>query len=203
MRFTLASDHHDFFTSHGYIGFDTLFSPERIDELENLVTKNTRDLWRTSDIAKTIVFEKKCAEIAAELTRNKVIRIGFDQSLCTDEPLYFGKKAGALSDLCCIQPILCGMILRLTDGPVPTPSTPPCPCPEKRGTALFFSSKMLINLQPLSELRHQKFLLVVYTGERPLYIAKDSDPSMHGLKNLGYAFGDHLTTTTHPVLYRK
>ncbi|MBS3903983.1 MAG: hypothetical protein KGZ39_01485 [Simkania sp.] len=203
MRFTLASDHFDYYSNHGYIGFDGLFSPKLLEDVENIVTKNSRDLWRSNLSVKSVVFERTCAEIAAELTRAKQVRLGFDQALCSNDSLPFGKSSSSLADLLCIQPITCGMMLRLTEGNSPLPSTIFCPCPEKRGTALFFSAKMLMTLLPLTELKNQKFLLVGYAGPKPLYVAKETDPAVHSLKNLGYGFGDHLNTTTHPILFSK
>ncbi len=36
-----------------------------------------------------------------------------------------------------------------------------------------------------------------------MYVLKEKDPAVHALKLLGYAFGDHLTMATHPVLYSR
>lgn len=200
MRFTLSSEHHDFFKDHGYIGFQDLFPKEVIEALESHVSGTKRDLWRSLPPVKNIVFDKGLARIAGELTRNKIIRIGFDQVIVTEDPPLFSDKITTLEKLSSIQPLACGLILRLTEGPSFSPSIPFCPR-ESKGTVFFFSSNMLLSFLPLFEEKNQKFLLIGYAKEKPLYLANKKDPSIHLLKKLGYGFGDHLKSATHPVLF--
>lgn len=200
MRFTIASDQFTFFKDHGYIGFHDLFSAAYLLQLESAVTKNERDLFRSSPAIQELVFNKTLAEIAGKLTNNKNIRFGFDQSICSDTPLEFGGKICTLESISCIQPLACGLILRLTDQINPPKTTLFCPRDE-RGVALFFSPKILLSLLPLFEEKKQKFILIGYAYNKPQYIANKQDPFVHQLKSLGYAFGDHLDTTTHPILF--
>jgi len=201
MRLLLDSHHRDFFSKNGYIAFADLFSEETLLRAESLITTNARDLWRTNDAIRSLAFQKNCAEIASELTHSKTVRIAYDQTLCSNAPSSFPKSPVSLEDVSCIQPIVCGMILRLTRGPSLEKPLPFCPCPKERGEALFVSGKMLIVLEPLLSLEKQKFLLVAYSSSRPQYIAKEKDPFVNSLKSMGYAFGDHLNVSTHPILY--
>jgi hypothetical protein len=200
MRLMIESHHRDFFAKNGYIAFADLFSEDALSHAETAITENSRDLWRTQDAIKTIVFQKNCAEIAAELTHSKTIRIAYDQSLVSHSSSY-PKSPFSLEDASCVQPILCVLVIRLTHGPQIEKTIPYSPCPQERGDALFVSGKMLILLEPLLSLPKQKFLLIAYSNSRPQYIAKEKDPFVNSLKSLGYAFGDHLNSTTHPVLF--
>jgi len=199
----LESHHRDFFAKNGYIAFTDLFSEEALSRAESIITGNARDLWRAHDAMKSIAFQKNCAEIATELTNSKTVRIAYDQSLCSHASPTFPKAPFSLEDASCVQPILCGMILRLTRGPSPEKTIPFCPCPKERGEALFVSGKMLIVLDPLLSLEKQKFLLIAYSNNRPQYIAKEKDPFVNSLKSMGYAFGDHLNASTHPVIFSR
>lgn len=203
MRYVLASEHRDHFAKQGHISFDEVLPLDLIEKAEKIVTKNERDLWRKYEAVKQLVFQRTCAHIAAELTRSPIVRIGFDQSLCANLPFPFSEMTYSLSDLSCMQPLLCGLMIRLTDGDLPAKTTVFCPCPEKRGSALFFSPKTLITLEPLCHLPEQKFLLVAYIGKQAMYVAREKDPFLHTLKSLGYAFGDHFNTATHPQVFSR
>ena len=201
MRYVLASEHHDFFANQGHISFDDVLPTDLLENAEKVLTENGRDLWRKKEAVRALVFHKTCAQIASELTRSPIIRIGFDQGLCANQPPPFNEITYSLSDLSCIQPLICGLMIRLTDGELPNKTTAFCPCPEKKRSILFFSPKALITLEPLSRLANQKFLLIAYTGKQAMYVSREKDPFLHTLKSLGYAFGDHLNTTTHPQLF--
>lgn len=201
MRYLLENNHLDFFAKNGYIAFADLFSAAALDTAEKILSKNARDLWRTQSGIKALSFQKNCAEIATELTHSKTIRIAYDQSLCSNSTPSFPKAPFSLEEVSSVQPILCGMILRLTEGPSLSQTIPFCPCPKSRGEALFVSGKMLIVLEPLLAIPNQKFLLVAYSGAKPQYVAKEKDPFVNSLKSLGIGFGDHLSHETHPVLF--
>jgi hypothetical protein len=201
MRLLLDSHHRDFFSKNGYISFADLFSEETLLRAESIITGNARDLWRTNDVIKSLAFQKNCAEITSELTHTKTVRIAYDQTLCSYALSSFPKTPFSFEDASCVQPIICSMILRLTHGSSLEKTVPFCPCPKERGEALFVSGKMLIILEPLLSLEKQKFLLVAYSSSRPQYIAKEKDPFVNSLKSMGYAFGDHLNVSTHPILF--
>lgn len=201
MRYVLDSQHQDFFAKHGYIAFDDLFTADELDAAEKAIAENVRDLWRTKEAVKAISMQKKSGSIAAELANAPAIRIAFDQSLCTDLPSNFPDSPFSLEEVSSVQPILCAMLLRLTEGPSVEKKLPFCPCPKKRGEALIVSGKTLIVLSPLLSLPKQKFLLIAYSGPKPQYVPKEKDPFVHALKSMGYAFGDHLESRTHPVIF--
>ncbi len=201
MRYVLASEHRDYFTNQGHISFEDILPLDLIEKAETIVSSNARDLWRSQESIKQLVFQRTCARIVAELTRSSIVRIGFDQSLCGGLPSTFVDTTCSLSDLSCVQPILCGLMIRLTEGDPPPKTTAFCPFPEKRSSLIFFSPKTLITLAPLSRLVGQKFLLIAYIGKQSMYVAREKDPFVHTIKSLGYAFGDHLSTLTHPPIF--
>jgi hypothetical protein len=203
MRYVLASEHHDYYVKEGHISFDDVLPLDLLEKAEKSLTNNGHDLWRKHEAIRSIVFHKTCAQIASELTRSSIIRIGFDQSFCTSQPIPFTGTTYSLSDLSCIQPLVCGLMIRFTDGDLPSKTTSFCPCPEKRTSILFFSPKALITFEPLSHLPDQKFLLIVYIGSQAMYVSREKDPFVHALKSFGYAFGDHLNNTTHPQIFSK
>jgi hypothetical protein len=48
----------------------------------------------------------------------------------------------------------------------------------------------------------RSFLMIGYAPAKALYVCEKNDPNLHFLKKLGYAFGDHLNTNFHPLLYK-
>ncbi len=71
MRYTLASEHHDFFAKQGFISFDDLLPLPLIEEAEKAIKKNERDLWRKNEALKKIVLQRTYAQIVADLTHTK------------------------------------------------------------------------------------------------------------------------------------
>lgn len=203
MRYLLESQHHDFFAKQGYIAFGDLFTEKALQEAEKAVVENARDLWRINPAVEALTTNKTCAEIAMNLTFSTCIRLAYDEGLYTSDSNIFPKAPCSLEDISCVHPVLCGMLVRLTAGPMPNEAVVYCPCPQKRGDALFFSGKMLALLSPLFSIPEQKFLLIAYGGKQLQYLCNLKDKFLNSLKAKGYGFGDHLKIATHPILFSR
>ncbi|MFS8563874.1 MAG: hypothetical protein LVR00_05990 [Rhabdochlamydiaceae bacterium] len=130
MQFTLAAAHQDFFTDHQHIEFNNIFSIEEIkilqDAIHEVLTqreqkiietrsakelfKAGRDVWRDHPAIKKIVLHKRLAKIASPLFQQPIIRIAYDQALCSfspGEPLF--PEPFSLQMVSCFQPI-CGAV---------------------------------------------------------------------------------------------
>jgi hypothetical protein len=102
MKFTIASEHRDFFQKQGAVEFEELIRPSHLEELflslkeaiaerlsvtlERLPWQHPdkmymvgRDLWRTHPSLKKLILQNHLAEIAAEILEKKPLRYGYDQ----------------------------------------------------------------------------------------------------------------------------
>lgn len=221
MHLTLAKEHRDFFHKHHQIEFSGLLSPIQVLDFNRALEtaigqqekdKNTfrdlgRDLWRHHPLIKKISLRKDLAQVAAGLTGQREIRIGFDQFITTQATKECTLPTGttSLQQISSIKPILMGLLIRLSEGQQPAITSSlgkfPCPCPLQPGDGIFFSAQLLVSWEPLLALHNQNFFLITYTNTQPLYVLEKRDLCTHSLKQLGYVFGDTLKSDTHPVLY--
>lgn len=168
MRFTTSFEHRDFFSKNGYIEFEKLIS---LEECALLLSKKTGlDLWRRDPLIKKISLRSQFGEIASQLSRTKVLRIGFDLLL---DPLH----SPSLLDSS-LKPSI-GLLIILAG--------------EKTGSGLFFHPKLLFP-------QMEKAFLITYCESKTLYHFKKEDPYTHHVKKLGYAFGDLIKNDTHPLI---
>lgn len=103
MKFAVGPMQKSFFERHGYIGFEEMLQPSKLDELiketqKVLLMRSAarsledlsslaperlfaygRDLWRDSSMIKQRLGAKSQAAFAAELFSTKSLRLGFDQ----------------------------------------------------------------------------------------------------------------------------
>jgi hypothetical protein len=204
MRFVLDRSHCDFFAKHGYIAFSDLFPPKSIRRAAEAVTQTAQNGWQTVPAIKQLTLHEPSADIAGQLTKSRTIRLAYDCVLSGPDPSLFSDLPLSFTDFSCIRPLLCILIIRLTNGASYTSDTPYCPCPEEEGEALFVSSTKPLILSPLLSLPDQKFLLIAYTNKGGQYIPNGNDPISHILKAQGCGFGDRLTKSPfHPLLYPK
>ncbi len=218
MHFSVTSEQQDFFSKQGHIEFEGLVTSDELESLcqalDEVLNKRIsqgkkpptepflhgRDCWREHPIVKKIVFSRKIAQPIAQLTRKKTLRIGFDHYFKTPAINPFPQPITSLQDGSCIKPLVCGLLLRLTDGPLASGRTAVTPCPSQAGNGIFISPSLLIEWEPLFRLENQKFLLITYIGNQALYILEKRDPLTHLLKYQGYGFGDHISPATHPKI---
>ncbi|MDR3624189.1 MAG: hypothetical protein P4L16_03495 [Chlamydiales bacterium] len=115
MKWTITTQHKDFFESHSFIAFEEFLSKEQVELAADLVKeflcnhfhipKDTfftltpedvflasRDLSRNMPILRKIICNKQLGSIAAELMLKKHVRLGFDQIISTTQLPYQGKN---------------------------------------------------------------------------------------------------------------
>ena len=176
-----------------------------------------RDLWRKNDFVKKIVLDKELVGIASELLRQRFVRLGYDQfllggsfksvpenpndNLLSARTLLTTQQTN-LDEISCIRGALCGLIICLRSAKEPLERQPGSLFPVEAGHMTFFTAQANIDFSELSKREGQEFLLIVYAEKTTLYVANEKDPHWHGLKRLGYVFGDRVRDNLHPVLHR-
>ncbi len=215
MRFAIASEHLDFYRKHQHIEFDELLTPAEIEPLKQAVeellskrlkklpeTRNPRELfmagrngWQDNPVIQKVTQNHKLAEIAANLFNQKSLRLAYDQLLCTRViPGVVFTTPHTLQEISCFQPILGGLIIRLSsDLHIPTFF------PKNPGSGVFFSADFLLALPTFFQTPNQTFLLIAYAPEKSVYVLEKNDLHTHALKREGYVFGDLLRT---PLVYK-
>ncbi|MCP5491439.1 MAG: hypothetical protein H7A40_00155 [Chlamydiales bacterium] len=225
MPIDLPQAHHNFYGKHHYLELESFFPEEKIEawrkSLGNYASFDDaylsgRDLWRKNPSIKKLITNRNLVQCASKLAEAPSLQLGFDQALCTVEntsKLPLAKQPVSLSQISNASSIACGAIINLSteNSPYPLEPTPApteelilpiIPLPHTPGSVLFISPELPLDFQKLVETPSQTLLLVVYTHVKPLYIQNALDPHANALKKLGYGFGDHLTTKTHPLLIK-
>lgn len=215
MQFTLTKDHQFFFSKHKHIEFEEIYSSETCasakDFLDRLAEKRLKkmivsrspeelfsvghDVWRDYP---NLSLSRPAALLAAELFHAKQLRIAYDQYFRTMQPVSPPlKEAATLQSISSFQPIVGGLLVRLTSD-----SQPPAMTPSRVGSGLFLAPDLLYPWPVLFQNPDQAFLLIVYVPLRSRYVLEPHDPHTHALKKLGYGFGDSIQDSTHPLLVR-
>jgi hypothetical protein len=160
----------------GAIAFEDLLSED--DSALIKAARIKRNLWSHSPELGKLILSSSFAALGAELSNHAALRIGYDL-LLEDSTLPTG--GWTLQDLSSLNPVACGLLLDLTT---------------REG--LFIRPDY-----PYHWATHAGKLLIVYGAERLLYLHTPRDPFTHELKKAGYVFGDAVTTSTHPITFRK
>ncbi len=221
MKFALASEHRDFFAKNAFIEFEELLSQDEVESLrqhidevlaKRLKIKKSdldrksaqelflagRDLWRDDPAIKKQVAAPRLAEIASVLFKKKNLRLGYDQSWRTGPitgPPFL--ENFALQQISCLQTIAGGLILQLSPSPPPS-----FPFSHPAGSGIFIKPHFPLPFPSLFQIPRLHLLLIVYCGEKTLYVSEKNDPHTHALKKQGYVFGDLLRNDRHPLLCR-
>jgi hypothetical protein len=227
MRFVTASEHRQFFIKRRFVEFENLISSQEAAEIkkdaESLLAARLkmkasglqhksplelflagRDLWRHSPLIKKIITKPKIGAISSDIFEKTPLRLAYDQlyfSTTTQGKIF--EKPCSLQQTSCLKNITGGLILRLSDDPMPLPETEDfCPFPQKIGSGIFLSPEIQLSFDPFFCVPHHSLLLIVYCGDKTVYTLDKKDPFTHALKRQGYVFGDRITSTTHPIVYR-
>jgi hypothetical protein len=223
-KFALAREHHLHFEKQQFIELEGILPLEQLQLLKSSsdetlelsqkrhpfsavknIFEKGRDLWRKCPAVKKVALNKQLAEIAAELTGEKFIRLGYDQFLSAEAlqttSFYLSKPEDVqtLEMISCIQGVVCGMLICLSSHASETTTSI---FSTKAGNITYFLPQVNINFAELLKRETQEFLLFVYTGKTSLYTHNEEDPNLHAFKQLGYVFGDRLNDHLNPVLYR-
>lgn len=224
MPIDLPQAHHNFYGKQHYLELENFFPEEKIEAWRKSLDTYTsfdesylegRDLWRKAPKIKQLITNRDLLQCVSKLSEVPSLQLGFDQALCTFEStskLPLTKQPVSLSQISNVFGIACGTIINLsteispyTLDPIPPPSeelTPIIPIPHTPGSVLFISPDLPLDFKKLITTPSQTLLLIVYTHVKPLYIQNALDPHANALKKLGYGFGDHLLTNTHPLLIK-
>ncbi|MCB1109629.1 MAG: hypothetical protein KDK64_01490 [Chlamydiia bacterium] len=214
MRFALTKDHLDFFYRHHYIEFEELLSPDEVEALlsgiEEVLSKRIKsswtpeavyragyNIWSENPSVKKVALSSHLAEIASQLSKERTLRLAFDQVLYgapSETPLFAEPRT--LKTLSSVQPVICGLILTLKNDEAFED-----PQPKKPGNATFFSPRHPLSFDYLSQNLSTIQYLIVYTGDKALYVHTPTDPHTHVLKKQSYVFGDRLGSS-HPIVIK-
>lgn len=226
MRFATSSEHRDFFTKKGYIEFDDLLSEEEADKLKELgrailgrrlaasptevMRKSSlglfmagRDVWREEAQIKALFFKSRLSEIASSLFKTVPLRLAYDQWIETGHVHDFPfSHPASLQDVSSFQSLVGGLIIQLSDQPAKAaPSIHLSPLPQKKGSGVYFASRISLALDKLFQLPGQTLYLLAFCPKKTLYILDKKDPHTHLLKKEGYVFGDQLKSPRHPLIF--
>jgi len=213
MHFAINKHHLRFFYMNHYIEFEGLLTWEDAQALRSELVAImqektlTYDMWRHNAAVKRFILSPRLAEIASNLMKVFPLRIAFDLLLSSPGSLEIStEKPLPLCEMSCIQGVVCGCILQLSPPPqdqnIFRYDETFIPIPSQVGNGIFFAPTIPISLNHWTHLDHNPQLLIAYAKNRSLYTYSKSDTNTHSLKNLGYVFGDHLKSSTHPILFR-
>jgi len=244
MHHALAKEHRDFFQKHGWIEFDELISGEQLvimkqsleEALSNrvglapaqllsadgdLLFTHSRDLWRSNENLRKVIFSQKLGSIASELVEKRPLRLAFDfyippnhlnvyPSNTHSSFTNFMLASSTLQEMSCIEGTLCALLLCLTHTPTtPSPSSPPNDPLETpdlfsksvRGGVFFHAStqfdRRLMTLHP-----HSSYYLIVYAQQFSSYVERPGDPHGSFLKKQGFVYNDRLNDRFNPIIFR-
>ena len=154
------------------------------------------DFFRKIPDLKRFLTSPFIANVISDLTQESNFRLLFDQLIFY--PMAPEYPQSLVIDDLSFQGMVIGMMINL--GPIPAGKTA---FPSEFGNITFFDATLPIDLTGFSTPSGAEFLLVGFGRQEARYRFKEKDPHTHVLKNLGYAFGDHLTNASHPAFFKK
>lgn len=167
------------------------------------------DIWRGATSLKKIILSHSLAGIASELIEQKPLRFGYDKlfpavtSIPTrDSYAAFLQTTPTLEEMSCIQGVLCGAMLCLSnENGRMNEEISSTIFSKNPGHAVFFAPGWALPLNEIYQNPGCSYLLLVYTKVNAVYFAQQGDPHLHHFKRLGYSFGDRLKEPFHPIVY--
>jgi hypothetical protein len=219
MRFKVTGDHRKVLEKQKFIEFEDLFTPEQLDEVSKHVDqvlaqrtrqlidtqssdelyKVGRDLWRDDKVIENFSCNRGLAGLAAQLFHQKALHLAFDQALRTTlRPGFIAGSPATIQQRSCIQPLAGSVLIQLSG----TFNNFLSMLPKKRENIVVIAPGLIIPWEIFFQEPQHSFLLITYAPSKALYISEKTDIHVHGLKKLGYAFGDNLNTDRHPLLYK-
>lgn len=202
MKFAVDSSHRDYYRKEKSIEFEQLVSDAQLLELKNTLKswlgkknleqafKEGRDLWRQLEPFKKLMRSPALAEIAAQLNDLRQVRVGFDQYLPGSIPL---KEGTSLQEGSSIQGVAGGVIICLQPSPEKETFFP-----KTAGNGVFIAPEKQFYKVPADG----EYILLVYTGPKPMFVEHPDDIHGFTFKNLGYGYGDKLRIDTHPYILK-
>ena len=171
---------------------------------------------RDSPFIRSFSAKRSFATYASQLVKTRNLRLTYDQAIRTGTeeltgekifPKFFAEKT-RLDQISCFQGLYLGLIINLNPDNAQEEEKIQIegvhqliPYPRKFGSGLFIRRSTPLYLEPLFQKPNRSFFLIVYSHAKTLYVLNENDPHTQSLKNLGYAFGDHLKDESHPIVY--
>jgi hypothetical protein len=235
MRHTISSEHLDYFQKLNLIEFEELLTEDQLKKLDGaidaallqrlnisptLMERQTatqlftagRDLWRSHEAIRKIVTAPRLAKIASELTRKRIVRLGYDQFFPYVKPFSNLIAAGPYVDLLnqtttigavsSLQGITCGVMLCLQCGEEIERAVGSDIFATTPGHGVFFNTEALIDFSQLFQRPNAKYLMLVFTQQAAVYLFNKNDPNNSSLRQIGYSYSDKLKDKLNPILYR-
>ncbi|MBI2742844.1 MAG: hypothetical protein HYX48_02895 [Chlamydiales bacterium] len=164
--------------------------------------KEGRDLWRDDVSVKRTFISSRVVQMAAALFQADSLRVGFTHYLIAgaDGHSPFPSTPIALKEICSFNNPLGAVLIKVDE--TPSPISEQCPLPQAMGAALFVSADYKFSFDLLFQTPGQKFYMIFFAPQRAVYILQKNDPLTHLLKKSGYAFGDALQDSTHPLFFK-
>ena len=198
MRYIINNGHAEYIQKNGLIAFEDLYNPEEVTLLNTLL-QNTQlrhspadnplllgyDLHRDDPSLLKAMHFARLIQIASPLFQKKRLRIAFTQY----PPSY--KTGQTVRDISSFSDMPGALIVNL----YAKPNEDAPYLPQSIGSGSFIKPDLALDLTLLDE----GYLLIVFAGDRSLYIKQEIDPNQHQLKKLGYSYGDRITHDTHPL----
>lgn len=223
MKFAIDYQQRDFFHKNRFLSLEGLLKDTQVQALNagidlalekklggpirkfnsDAIYKAGYDLWRENEDVRRVVTSVKFAELVYDLLQTKPIRLGNDQlfpsvhqSSIKQNHFIDQLQTNCLEATNCIQGLLCGLIICLSDGPTSTIF------PGKAGDAVLIHPSLHIDFTELRQHEGQRFLMITYGQSLCQYLLNEKDLQTHVMKNYGYVFGDKLKDNLHPILLR-
>lgn len=202
-KHVLEPKHIDFFDKNGWVLFQDLLPVHMLSEYKALLAKicTTRNVWKHNELIKKLSFNYTFAYVAAQLSRLKQLRFGFDHYFPSLESVSsFFSKGPSLTAVNSIDRLEIGLLLNLSDTQTSTEEHASSAIPTIGGSGTFFSATSTpfdMNVKEISG----PFLLITYCHTQARYLYKVSDPFTHDVKKESCAFGDRLANNYHPLVY--
>jgi len=211
-----------FFQQKGWIIFDSFFSEEFISRIIENIQKDLEkkshkhfsdisfleafassfDLFRTIPSIKELLQNKQLIQIISSLMKVENIRIGFDQVIASSIPVQ-NFLEDSVQSLSPVQPLLGTIFICLKETTLQKKEEKAnnlC-LPLKLGEIAVINPSYDQVFIDLAKLNSFFYLQLGYTEISSRYYINDKNPNGNFLKTLGYAAGDSLKNSTHPLLH--
>jgi hypothetical protein len=219
MRFKIAGAHREFFQKNGYIELESVLTPQEVeilsssadaliqnrlsDTLEFRSPKElyrvSHDLWRDDKTLQKKILSHTFAEIGAELFKKETLHIAYDQLLRTGStPGFPNQTPSTLNETSSIFPLAGALLIHLSGSRILSELVPSQP-----ENVVYLSPEIILPWELFFQQPHQSYLLISYATPQSIYVLQKKDPHTHGLKKLGYVFGDRVMHSQHPIVFRK
>lgn len=201
----LELQHIDFLYEKGSILFHNLLPLSKIkayqESLSSLKVYTKRNIWQHSLVLQKLCFNHQLADLAAQLSRLKALRFGFDHYFSSFKELSnFFSENKSLEEMSSIDGLEIALLLNLSSS-TELENTSSSSLPILSGSGTYFNTYTPLNVLMEETPPEGPFLLIAYCKANARYIHKHSDPFTHDAKKEKCGFGDLLANAYHPLVH--